>query len=330
MKLKELLNYLPEDEHVYITGHVHPDGDCLGAALGLYQVLNKYRKTTVVLEERPESYKYLSGFSAINNYEEIKTKLDEIYKTKYSLIVMDSGDISRIDPVKEMFNQATRTINIDHHESNNNYGDYNYVDAKASSTCEMIGVLIGLLENDFTELTKEIAECLYTGIVYDTGVFRHSNTRKQTHKIAAYLVDEDIDFTWIINKMYHARSVTSVKAMKYALDNLKLVNEDKIVITVITNEVLEKDGLIKSDTESVVSFLNEIEGPIVSAFFLETVKGQFKVSFRANSFMNVCRVAKKFGGGGHIKASGCTVTGTREEVIDMVLKELDLEYKRNN
>lgn len=330
MKLNELISILPKDEHVYITGHVHPDGDCLGASLGLYQVLqNNNIDVTVILEERPEVYNYLSGFSAINDYFEYSNKKSEILNSRYTLIVMDSGDLTRIEPIVELFDNASTTVNIDHHASNAYFADYNYVDTSSSSTCEMVGSLIGLTDGDKTQLTKEISECLYTGLIYDTGVFKHSNTRFETHIVAAYLVETGIDHTWITNHCFFTRSLKAVKATNLALSNLEMSENNKMVSTVITVEELDKYHLVKSDTEAIVNILNEIEGVLASVFFLELEPNHFKVSFRSNSEMNVCEVAKIFGGGGHIKASGCSVTGKVSEVKEKVLKELDHEYQRN-
>ncbi len=330
MKLNELISILPTDGPVYITGHVHPDGDCLGATLGLYHVLkNNNIDVTVILEERPEVYNYLSGFSAINDYFEYENRKTEILSSKYTLIVMDSGDLSRIDPIVDLYNHANVTINIDHHASNNDFAMYNYVDRSSSSTCEIVGSLIGLIDGNKKHLTKEIAECLYTGLIYDTGVFKHSNTRFETHLVAAYLVETGIDHTWITNHCFFTRSLKAVKATNLALSNLEMSQNNKLVFTVLTVNELDENHLVKSDTEAIVNILNEIEGVHASAFLLELEPNHFKVSFRSNSDMNVCEVAKIFGGGGHIKASGCSVTGTLSEVKEKVLKELSNEYQRN-
>jgi phosphoesterase RecJ-like protein len=330
MTINELLNILPSGEHVYITGHVHPDGDCLGACLGLYQVLkNNQIDVTVILEERPEVYNYLSGFSAIKNYIDFQQKSAEILASSYTLIVMDSGDLTRIEPIQNLFDHATRTINIDHHESNNRFAMFNYVDTKASSSCEMVGLLIGLKEGDKRHLTFELAECLYTGLIYDTGVFKHSNTRYETHIIAAHLVDMGINHTWITNHCFFTRNLKAVKATSIALNKLEMYLDNKIATTLISAVDLEEHHLVKDDTEAIVNILNEIKDTYASVFFLELEPNNYKVSLRSNSLINVCSVAQKFGGGGHIKASGCSVKGSKAEVIENVLKELELEYRRN-
>lgn len=330
MKINELISLLPADEHVYVTGHVHPDGDCIGAALGLYQLLVNNRNVRVILEERPESYSDLSGFSHIMTYDEFQSQKEAILKETYSLIVVDSGDLSRIEPIVDLFHNASTTVNIDHHDSNTYFADYNYVDTKSSSTSEMIGLMMGLLDGDRSYLTKAVSDCLYTGIIYDTGVFKHSNTRQETHLVAGHLVSMGIDFTDKINRMYFTRSPKNVKALQIAINNLTFENEGRIAMTVIGYEELIKESLSKQDTESVVSFLNEIEGPLASAFLLELKPGSFKGSFRAKDYMNVCNVAKVFGGGGHIKASGCTIEDSLDRVKTRVLKEMEVEFQRHH
>jgi len=330
MKIDKLLTLLPKDGPVYITGHVHPDGDCVGATLGLYHLLKSQLNVKVILQERPDTYSYLSGLDNVITYDELETVLKWKQELSYSLIVMDSGDLTRIEPIKEIFEQASVTLNIDHHESNTRFAAYNYVDVKASSTCEMLGLMMDLDQGEDSLLTKNIAECLYTGIIYDTGVFKHSNTRKKTHQVAAMLVDTGIDSTWMVNKMYFTRSKNSVYAMKVATDELRFVSDGNLVMTLIDYSSMQEYELKKSDTESIVHFLNEIEGPFASVFFLELEPNRFKASFRAKTFMNVCNVAKVFGGGGHVKAAGCTVVGNKEEVVEKVLKELDIELQRHH
>jgi len=330
MILNNLLDWLPRDEHVLITGHIHPDGDCIGSTLALSQLLKAMGYTTsVVLEERIETYAFLPGFDEIINYIEFEQHKEKLLQSAFSCVVMDSGDISRIEPMRSIFEKASTTINIDHHASNTLFGMHNIVDVKASSTCELLGIVIGLEQLNSMFLTKKIATCLYTGIVYDTGVFKHTNTRKETHLVASCLVNMGIDFNFIIHHLYFRRSKNSVIANKIALENLEFNDELSAVITVISNKDLFDNNLVKSDTEMIVSMLNEIEDTLVSVFFLEVRPQEFKASFRSSSLYNVCEVAKQFEGGGHIKAAGCTVYGSYSQVKQRVLKELQSEYKRN-
>jgi len=329
MRLQELVSCLPKDEHVFITGHVHPDGDCIGATLALNSILkDNHFNTTVILEERPKMYAFLPGYDAICTYDEFFEKYKDLENKHYSLIVMDSGDLTRIAPIHPCFEHADLTVNIDHHDSNDHYANKNYVDIKASSTCEMVGILIGLLDGDISSLTKSVAQCLYTGIIYDTGVFKHNNTRRETHLVASYLVNTGIDHSLIANRLFFTKSIKKLKAMELALNHLELHEDGQIASTFLSYEELQQNELAKSDTENVVSLLSEVEGSKACVFFLELQKEEYKLSFRSSSEINVCQVAKAFGGGGHIKASGANISGNRDKVVLDVLKELIREFKR--
>lgn len=335
MKISELVLQLPKSDDVIITGHIHPDGDCIGSTLALSLVLKKYGyRTQVILEERSTIYSYLPGFDAIKTYEEFFGESESGIEGSYSMIVMDSGDLSRIEPMRTVFERATVTVDVDHHDSNTFFGDYNIVDVKASSTCELVGILLGLANGPDKNqidlvLDRDIATCLYTGIIYDTGVFKHSNTRKETHLVTSALLEQGVDFNFMINHLYFRRSKKSIIANKIALINIEFHEAIKGVSTVVFYQDLKENELIKSDTEMIVSMLNEIEDTYTSIFFLEVREGEFKVSFRSSSKVNVCEVAKQFNGGGHIKAAGCTVLGSFSDVKEKVLKELMSEYKRN-
>lgn len=330
MKINEIIQSLPKDKTVLITGHVHPDGDCIGATLALNLILKGLGYVTyVILEDRIRMYDYLPGFDKVITYAEFEVTKEKLLQSGFSFVIMDSGDTTRIEPLRSVFERADIRINMDHHASNTLFGDVNIVDTKASSTCELLGMAIGLHELNTDYLTKEIAECLYTGIIYDTGVFKHTNTRKETHIVASCLIQMGIDFNFMIHHLYFRRSKKSVIANKIALENIEFIEDSKAVITVIFHDDLEKQALVKGDTELIVSMLNEIEESFVSVFFLEVRPKEFKVSFRSSSNMNVCEICKIFGGGGHIKASGCTIQGEYEVVKGDVLKELYSEYKRN-
>lgn len=329
----EILSYLPKDEYVYLTGHIHPDGDCVGATMAMYHLLKASGyKPLVFLEYQQELYQYIQDYDHIITLEHyLKNQI--MYTTRnYSMIVLDSGDLTRITPFIELFNQSNRTLNIDHHASNTAFADYNKIDIEASSTCEMIGTFIGLTKSMETSdlLTKEVANALYTGIIYDTGVFKHSNTRFETHIIAAHLVNSGISHTEITNRLFFTRSRKSLKAMEIALQELETHQEGHITTTILDRATMTKYGLAKENTEGVVNMLIEIEDAEVAAFLLEINPEEYKISLRSNSTIDVCAIAKLFGGGGHIKASGCTILGQREDVYEKVLKELYKAYERNN
>lgn len=320
--LDEILTITKEYKHVFLTGHIHPDGDCIGATLAMQKLLFAYDvHTKVVYESKPSLYDYLEGYESSYLYEEFRAYMEkeDIQEGEYVLIVMDSGDITRIEPIQDIFEKAAVTCNIDHHISNDKYGMYNMVKTDVSSTSEIVASLI----TKDSDITPEIAACLYTGIIYDTGVFKHSSTKASTHIEAARLIATGIDFTEITRKLFFTRSSDALVALEIALQHLEITKNGKIATTVITYEQLRKHHLTKAATEGIVAMLNEIEHTYACAFLLELTPNEYKVSLRSNTDVDVCRVAKTFGGGGHIKAAGCTVHGDVQTVVAKVLREIE-------
>lgn len=312
MNYKELLEIAKNSNNIYITGHINPDGDCIGAVLAMTILLkNEGIEAKGILEEVSKVYDYLPTNEYI-----IKETDEEIDL----LISLDCGDEGRISQSIKKYNTL---INIDHHASNTFFGQYNIVEEKASSTCEIIFKLI----RENTKLTKEIAASLYTGIVYDTGGFKHSNTSQDTHMVAGELIKYGFDFTDIINRLFYYKSVDTLKAHSIAIDNLKLFYNDKVSTSYLTLEEMNSIGVSKNNIEGIVQMLNEINGTECAVFIYETEVNNYKVSLRSKGKVDVCKIAKHFNGGGHIKASGCTVKGDSSTIIQKILEEI---YKQLN
>lgn len=311
MDLKELIEILDAHKDIYISGHVNPDGDCIGACCALAEILEKQGYNVyVALQDVPDTYNYLPG----SKY--LITEIPD--KTDISVfIAMDCGDKQRLGAFEEAFDRSQITINIDHHVSNTKFAKYNYV-ADVSSTCEMVYEMI----NECDVINDNIARSIYTGIVYDTGVFKHSNTTSRTHQIAGELIKYKFDFTEIINKLYYYKSFTAFKVLGHAIENAVLFEQDKIALSSLTLEELKRLEASKKDTESIVQLLNEIVGCKCAIFIYEVSKGEFKVSLRSKGSVDVCKVAKKFNGGGHTKAAGCSIVGDLNEVKQLLIEEL--------
>lgn len=315
MKLSKIAKIAKEYDHVHLIGHVHPDGDCLGATLAMCMLLERLDvKATVLLEESPLGYEYLPMATYISH---------DIPEECELLITLDSSDIERLGKFGSLIEGAKRIINIDHHFSNTLFGDDNIVDAKASSTCELLYQLI----DDKSILDRSIAEALYTGIIYDTGCFKHSNTTDLTHTTAGALIQYGFDFTWIINHMFFEKPFKTYKAQGLAYARLMVLEEGKVAISYLNLEDFQKLELVKAHTESIVQYMNEIAGVEVALFFYEIEEGLYKVSLRSKGQVDVCLVASKFGGGGHIKASGASLSGSIDEVIEAVMDEVLIQLE---
>lgn len=310
MTVSELYQYVDSANQPYIIGHNNPDGDCIGATTALALLFRKLgRDVPVLLIDVPDTYDFLPVDEFLS--EEIPTHCD-------LMIALDSGDKDRFGYFNGVVDNATRLINIDHHDSNPNYGDKNYVLSDMSSTCELLYSMI----DDMSLMDQDIAKCLYTGIVYDTGVFKHSNTTKSTHKVAGELIETGINFSEIIDHVFYYKSVKSLKVRKVAIERLELLEQDKVSFTYVNLSDMKALNAVKKNTEGIIQMITEIYGIKCSVFIYEIKEGIFKVSLRGKDDMNVCEVAQVFGGGGHIKASGCTVEASIEEVKEKLLVEI--------
>lgn len=313
MKLSELKKIASVYKDVYITGHENPDGDCIGAAIGLARLLDQCGiSTRVLLKDVPSGYTYLGTDEWVDS---------TIPENVELLIALDTGDLERLGDFAVLTARAKEVINIDHHSSNTNFGDINVVDEHASSTSEMI---YGLIDVDGI-LNKEIAEALYTGIIYDTGGFKHSNTSPSTHHVAADLIRYDIDYTWMLNKMFFEKPFKAMKAQGLAYARLILLENEKVAVSYLNYEDFEALDITKAHTESIVQYMNEIADVEVAVFFYALDPSTYKVSLRSKGDVDVCKVAKKFDGGGHVKASGARFDGTIDEAIDAVVEEIALQ-----
>lgn len=276
---------------IAILTHENPDGDAVGSSLAMMHALKKLGKDVdVIIPSLNQMYAILPG------YTEIKREA----KDNYDLcIALDSSDMERLHVCREIFEKAKSTMVIDHHITNQNFGDVNYVNAVASSTCQNLIVVMGYL--DIT-IDKEIATCLYTGILTDTGGFRY-NVQIETFEFAAMLLETGIDIAKIYRNFFDLTTMPRTKALGKAIDRLELLSEGRIAFTYLTKEDEEKFGLMDGDHEGIVNYGRNIENVEVS-IFVRQMNDKYKVSLRSNEYVNVSLIATKFGGGGHMKASG--------------------------
>lgn len=309
MKLSTIIEEARKATTVYIVGHIHPDGDCVGTTLAMVQLLeNAGVKAKVLLEEKPENFNHLPMEDYV---------LTQCPEDGDLLISMDASDVQRLGDFGVLVERMT-TINIDHHISNTHFGAMNYVDAKASSTAEMLYYMV----DDKSLLNKAVAEALYTGIIYDTGAFKHTNTTPATHRAAADLIGYGIDFNNMVSRMFFEKPIQTYKAQSVAYDRLALVIDEQIAVSWLTQEDYDRLGITTAHTSSIVQHLSDIKGVAGAAFFYPAAEGHYKASLRSSSDLDVCKVATTFGGGGHIKASGATLEGDVESCMKAVIDEM--------
>lgn len=298
---------------VGISGHVRPDGDCVGSTLAVYNYIKTYYpeiQVDIYLESIPDVFLFLQ------NSDEIHHNSDED-KVFDLFIVLDCGDKERLGANAKYYDAAKLTFCIDHHISNQAFADENYIIPDASSTCELV---FNLLEAD--KITKEIAECLYTGMVHDTGVFQYSCTSAQTMNVAGILMEKGIDYPKIVSDTFYLKTHDQNRILGYALLNSELYLDGKVIVSYLTKDKLEEFHCTTKDLDGIVNQLRITKGIEVAVFLYESEDGSYKASFRVMGDVNVAEIAQSFGGGGHVKAAGCNVFGQIDEVIERILAEI--------
>ena len=304
------IDELPENVgRIVIAGHIHPDGDCVGSCLGLKNYLSVIRpraKVDIYLEKFSEDFGFLQGAGEVCH--ELPER--EPYDVAFAL---DCSDTERLGDAVKYFTAAKRRICIDHHITNEGFSDENIICPDASSTCE---VLYSLMEDSF--VNRAVAECLYIGIVHDTGVFKHSNTKEETMRIAGRLITKGADPSYIIDETFYKKTFAQNKALARALDTAELWLDGAVIGSVITEKDFEELGIGSGDLDGIVDQLRVTDGVEAAVFLYEAPEGKCKVSMRANGSVDVSRIAREFGGGGHVKAAGCTVSGGWREIIDQI------------
>lgn len=296
-----------------IAGHVRPDGDCTGSTLAVYNYIRDYFPDIDVrlyLEPIPSIFQFM------RRSEEIKSEYsDDI--TFDLFITLDCGDTGRLGNAAKYFSNAKHTLCIDHHISNQAFAQRNYIFPDASSTCELVYELM-----DKSRISKEIAECLYTGIVHDTGVFQYSCTSAKTMNIAGDLMERGIDYPKIVDETFYIKTYAQNQILGQALLNSSLYLDGAVIATVITQEEMNRYGVLPRHLEGIVSQLRITRGVVAALFLYENEGGDFKGSLRANGDFNVAEVAMLFGGGGHIKAAGFTIDGPKEQAVARVVEAI--------
>lgn len=316
-----MLNKLLEQaETVAIGGHIRPDGDCVGSCMGLYQYIRdnyNHKRVDVYLEEIPEVFRFIKAT------DDIKHEISE--DMNYDLFIcLDCGDETRLGFSAPLFKTAKNTLCIDHHISNKAFAEYNYIIPEASSTSELVYNLL-----NEKKISLEIAEALYMGIAHDTGVFQYSCAKPATFRVAAKLLEQNVDAPTIIDNTYYEKTYAQNKILGHAILKSQLILGGKCIVSSITKKEMEEFGVTPKDLDGIVSQLRITKGVEVAIFMYELEEGTFKVSLRSKRYANVSAVAQYFGGGGHVRAAGCALKGSVEAITEQLSEQLKLQIEMN-
>ncbi len=292
---------------IAILGHVRPDGDCVGACLAVYNYLKEEipeREIQIYLEEPPVKFSYLKGFEMISQ----NAGTGKIYDL---CICLDASDKERLGNFAPYLDHARHSLCVDHHVTNIGYCEKNEILADISSTCEH---LCRFMEKD--RISKAVAECLYTGILHDTNVFKNSNTSGRTMETAGMLMDKGINFNRIINESFYQKTYIQNQILGRALLESITLLDGKCIFSVIREKDIAFYGVTGSDFEGIVEQLQITAGVECAIFMYEVSNHYYKVSMRSGEKIDVAKIAAYFGGGGHVRAAGCSMGGSVHDVVN--------------
>ncbi len=307
---------------VAVSGHIRPDGDCVGACLGLSAwLLDRYPELTVdvYLDPIPEEFLFLKHADKIRQENE-----DDVV---YDLcIALDCSDPDRLNRASRIFEEAARTVCIDHHITNQGFGDRSVVCPESSSTCELLYYLFedGRLFGS-GEFSYDCAQALYLGIVHDTGVFKHNNTTLETMTAAGKLMGFGLNTEKIINDTFFRKTYLQNQLLGKALTESILMLDGRMIFSALYQKDFRLLGASEKDTDGIIDQLRVTEGIHVALFLYETREGDFKVSLRSDEAVDVSQIAAEFGGGGHVRAAGCTMTGNMHDIVTNIATRAEMQ-----
>ncbi|MCR3922477.1 MAG: bifunctional oligoribonuclease/PAP phosphatase NrnA [Firmicutes bacterium] len=307
--LHEIAVHLQNCRSVLVTAHIMPDGDAIGSTLGLGLALQKLGLTVTMfsVDSVPARYHFLQGVEQI--------VIGALPAASFDcVLVLDCGDHFRLRPIWDNI-KDNFIINIDHHPTNPLFGHLNYVDHQASATGELV---FGLLDELGCELDHAIAEALYVAISTDTGSFKFESTTAQTHAIAGKLVSAGVNPGSITPVLFDLRTPAAIFILRQALCSLTFSADGKIASLALTEDDMQKSHAKDEDLDGVVNYAKNIQGVEVGLIFREKADGTVKVGFRSHR-VDVSKIASSFGGGGHVRAAGCSLSHSLQETMQIVL-----------
>lgn len=302
---------LKESRTFLVAGHVNPDGDSIGCTCALGLALEGQGKSVVLVSPDgiPDSYKFLSGSDRV--FAEVPP--DRAFDVG---IILDCEDRDRLGSVAVALNSCSAILEIDHHPGGRSSSGCQLLDPSAASCGE---ILLKLFNEAGITISPEIAECLLTAVVTDTGSFRFSNVKPATLCAAASLLEAGASISRVAREVYETRSLSSTKLLGSALSTLRTAGNGRIAYASITGAQMAASEAEGAETEGIVNYVRSVRGAEVGILFREGPDGATRVSLRSGDALDISEIARMFGGGGHPAAAGCTVDRPLEEAVSVVV-----------
>lgn len=309
---KKVAEILKEQNNILILVHAHPDGDTLGCGFSLCRSLISMGKKARVScsDPIPSKYGYL-----FNDIEETAFEPEFI-------VAVDVADTKLLGKENEELYGNRVDLCIDHHGSNRLYAKRTYLDANAAAACE---ILLQVIKELGVEITKETADCIYTGLSTDTGCFRYSNVTPRTMIMGAEMIEKGASHADINTVMFDTKTKSYLELQRLCLEGLEMHFNGKCSLITVTQDMFKKSGSDESECDAIASLSRQVEGVVIGATLRERADGSFKVSLRTHAPVDASAICGKMNGGGHPRAAGCQLTGTLEEAKATLLKNIE-EY----
>ena len=324
-KLNELLS---SKKRISITTHTNPDGDAIGSSFALYHYLIKLNHDVKVItpNRHPDFLDWVPGIKNLEIYDEYPDKCKKILSDSDLLFTLDFNDLKRASNLSYAIDEFNgKIVMIDHHQNPDGYSDIEISEPNITSTSEMIYKFIELSDKIHV-IDKNIATCIYLGMMTDTGSFQYRGVNDSTHKIISSLLSFGVDNNKIYNNVYNSNEISKLKLLSIALKNLELIVEKKTAIMFLNQANLIKNNYRKGDSEGIVNYGLSLKGIHFSVIFIEdeNEKNKFKISFRSKEDFPCNEFAFKFfNGGGHLNAAGGLYKGNLNSAIEYFKKSLN-------
>lgn len=311
-EIKEFSKIIKKSNKILVTGHIDPDGDSIGSSLAIYNYLKYIKKdVSIILLKVPKNYDYLK------EYDDIITSEDKLLPEYDLLIITDCGDDKRVN-----FNFKNYTFKnivvIDHHKTHEHFANLTILDDSAPSACEIVYKIFKQLK---FKINLDIAECIYTGLLTDTGSFRNANTISSSFATAEKLVDIGVSPNRIARMALDSTSLNKFDLIKYAYNNIQFI-DNNLAYLYIDKKTLDAHPGEDNIHEGLVNYGRNVEGIEVSIFIRELDLNEYKVSMRSNGNVDIAKVSQVYGGGGHIYASGIHYKGNLEDLKNGIIFEI--------
>ncbi len=306
---KEVAEILKQQDNILILVHAHPDGDTLGCGYSLCRSLISMGKNARVScsDVIPEKYAYLS-----------KDIEEKDFEPEF-IVAVDVADTKLLGKTNEELYSDKIDLCIDHHGSNRLYAKQTYLDATAAAACE---IMLQVITEAGVEITKETADCIYTGLSTDTGCFRYSNVTPRTMIMGAKMIEAGASHADINTVMFDTKTKTYLELQRLCLEGLEMHFDDKCALITVTQEMFEKSGSDESECDAIAALSRQVEGVTIGATLRERADGSFKVSLRTHAPVDAAAICAKMNGGGHARAAGCQLDGPLESAREILLENI--------